>query len=108
MTDLAPVDEPQSSAPQPAPPQDTLRFSTDGDQISDAAYALLREQTRPAGAANQAGLPAAVIFVLATIAVLIAVSQGADLRQLLIAAIAFAAANAVAALVWASRSASRH
>ena len=68
---------------------------------SARAYARLEEWVgRHRGVANAAGLLAAAVFLAAVLLLLLAIQQGADRRQLLIAGLAVLVVNLLIALVW--------
>ena len=71
--------------------------------VSSSAFQLLTQQTGSTPSANQSGLLASAVFTVAALLLLIALRQGADLRQLLIAGIAVAVSNLLIAVTWGAR-----
>lgn len=68
---------------------------------SRSAYSRLDENAgRSRTAANAAGLLAAAAFLIAALVLLLAIQQGANLRQLLIGGLAVLVVNLLVALVW--------
>ena len=71
------------------------------DDESARAYVRLDEGAgRRHRAANAAGFLAAGVFLAAALILLLAIQQGADLRQLLIGGLAVLVLNLLIALVW--------
>jgi hypothetical protein len=97
----APESTPQFEA-KAGEPGDT-RLQPREPSVSDAAFNLFREQTGDARTGNSSGVVAAAGFLIAVVLLLIALEAGADLQQLLLAAIVLTLANVIITLVCSAR-----
>ncbi|HTE86361.1 MAG TPA: hypothetical protein VK821_16700 [Dehalococcoidia bacterium] len=72
--------------------------------LPDAVYAQIRDQIQTSPRGRGAGLVACVVFVLAALLLLILLETGTDVQEILLTAIAIAAANLVIGVIWVTAS----